>query len=119
MKTQWREWGLFGVMTVLIVVVVALAWWDVPELSPVAVTYSTTAATEADTTAATAGQTRISLNNATVEELTQLSGLGEKTAQKILAYRESHGGFDSVEELMNIDGIGEKKLAAWSPYLTV
>lgn len=117
MKTERNEWWLFGVMAVLIVAVVAVAWWDVPELSPVAVTYSTT--TAADTATTTAADSRIDLNTATVEELTRLSGLGEKTAEKIIAYRDSHGGFDRVEELLNIDGIGEGKLAAWEPYLTV
>lgn len=49
----------------------------------------------------------------------RLDGLGDKTAEKILAYRLSHGRFDSVDELLNIEGIGEKKLEAWRPYLTV
>jgi len=51
---------------------------------------------------------RIDLNSAGVEELTRLSGIGETLAQRIVAYREKHGPFRSVDELKNVPGIGEK-----------
>jgi competence protein ComEA len=54
----------------------------------------------------------IDLNTATLEQLDTLDGVGPATAQKILAYREAHGGFRAVEELDQIPGIGEKRLAA-------
>ena len=107
------------VMSAMIVLLVAIAWWDVPPLSPAAVTYSTPTETTRTVVPIVSSESPISLNTATKEELTRLDGLGEKTAEKILAYRDSHGGFDSVEELLNVDGVGEKKLAAWKPYLTV
>lgn len=53
----------------------------------------------------------VSLNNATAEELTELKGVGEVTAQAIVAYREEHGGFKDVEELLEVSGIGPAKLA--------
>ena len=53
----------------------------------------------------------LSLNNATAEELTELKGVGEVTAQAIVAYREEHGGFKDVEELLEVSGIGPAKLA--------
>ena len=62
---------------------------------------------------------RIRLNSATVDELTQIPGLGEKTAQRIVAYRDAHGGFRSLEELLVVEGVGRKKLEQWRPYLTL
>ena len=57
------------------------------------------------------GSSGVSLNNATAEELTELKGVGEVTAQAIVAYREEHGGFKDVEELLEVSGIGPAKLA--------
>ncbi len=52
----------------------------------------------------------ININTATPELLEQLPGVGPKTAQRIVEYREAHGRFSSVDELMNVKGIGPKKL---------
>ena len=57
------------------------------------------------------GASGVSLNNATAEELTELKGVGEVTAQAIVAYREEHGGFQDIEELLEVTGIGPAKLA--------
>jgi competence ComEA-like helix-hairpin-helix protein len=53
---------------------------------------------------------QVDLNNATAEELLELNGIGEAKSQKIIAYREQHQCFKSVDELANIDGISEKIL---------
>lgn len=50
---------------------------------------------------------KVNLNTADAAALQTLSGIGEAKAQAILAYREEHGGFGSVEELMNVPGIKE------------
>ena len=46
-------------------------------------------------------------------------GVGPATAQKILDFREEHGGFGSVEELGEVPGIGEKRLAALREEVTL
>lgn len=50
---------------------------------------------------------RVNLNTASEAELMTLSGIGQSKAEAILLYRETHGGFSSVEEIMNVDGIKE------------
>ena len=52
---------------------------------------------------------KININTATIEELDNLPGVGEATANKILNYREENGMFKSIEEIKNVNGIGEKK----------
>jgi competence protein ComEA len=53
----------------------------------------------------------LDLNTATMEQLDTLPGVGPATAQKILDYREQHGGFGSIDELGRVPGIGEKRMA--------
>ena len=54
----------------------------------------------------------IHLNQATKEQLMTIKGIGEKTAERIIEYRNENGVFTSIDELLNIKGIGEKKLAS-------
>lgn len=54
---------------------------------------------------------RLDLNEATLEELMALPGIGEVRAQRILEYRAEHGPFRQAAELMNVTGIGEKIFA--------
>lgn len=61
----------------------------------------------------------LNLNTATLEQLDTLDGVGPAIAQKILDYREKHGGFSSVDELDQIPGIGEMRLAALREQLRV
>ena len=49
----------------------------------------------------------VNLNTADAETLKTLSGIGDSKAQAILAYREEHGGFSSIEEIMQVPGIKE------------
>ncbi len=61
---------------------------------------------------------KIDINSADQDTLIQVKGIGEKTAQSIIDYREKNGAFKDVEELMNVKGIGEKKLKKLKKYLT-
>ncbi len=61
----------------------------------------------------------INLNTAGKEELMLLDGIGEKLAERILAYRAENGPFDSIEDIQNVSGIGEKTFAKIAGELTV
>jgi len=50
---------------------------------------------------------KVDINNAGVEELSTIKGIGKKRAEAIVKYREEHC-FKDVSELVNIKGIGKK-----------
>lgn len=55
---------------------------------------------------------KIKLNQATVDDLVTLSGIGPSKAEAILSYRDEVGMFKEVDDLLNVSGIGEKTLDA-------
>lgn len=61
----------------------------------------------------------VNLNTAGVAELNQLPGVGEKTAQAIIAHREAIGGFRSIEQLLEVKGIGPSKFEKMRAHLKV
>lgn len=61
----------------------------------------------------------VNLNTATAADLDALPGVGPVTAQAIIAWREQHGGFASVDQLAEVDGIGPGKLAKLRGSVTV
>lgn len=61
----------------------------------------------------------VNLNTATLDQLATIPGIGVKTAERIIAYREKNGGFKKIEDLMNVSGVGEKSFLKMKPLITV
>lgn len=61
----------------------------------------------------------LDLNTASVEQLMQLPGVGQTTAERIVAYRERYGRFVTVEQLLDVQGIGQGLLSQLRDLVTV
>jgi competence protein ComEA len=64
-------------------------------------------------------ETKLNINNADVEQLTQIKGLGKKKAEAIVNYINENGKLTSLDQLVNVKGIGNKLVQKLSPYLIV
>ncbi|MGE4518880.1 MAG: ComEA family DNA-binding protein [Desulfobacteraceae bacterium] len=62
---------------------------------------------------------KIDINKAGKTELSQLTGIGEKYAERIIEYRNKNGNFTKIEDLLQVKGIGEKTLMKNKDKLTV
>lgn len=62
---------------------------------------------------------RLDLNRASVDELESLPGIGTVLAQRVIAFRESVGGFQKIEDLREVKGIGAKKYDRLKALVTV
>lgn len=62
---------------------------------------------------------KININSADIKELDKLPGVGEVTAKRIIEYRKTHGNFTCIEDLMNVSGIGEKTFQKMKNFITV
>jgi competence protein ComEA len=61
----------------------------------------------------------VDVNSATAEQLDELPGIGPATAEAIIAHRDEHGPFASVDDLLDVRGIGEAKLEQLRDLVTV
>ncbi len=61
----------------------------------------------------------LNINTATVEQLVALPGIGETRAQDIIAHREAYGDFQSIQDITQVSGIGDGTLEKITPYITV
>ena len=75
--------------------------------------------TSASTATSQAKAGLVNLNTATEADFQTISGIGQKRAQDIIAYREANGKFKSVDDLKNVTGIGAKTLEKLKEYVTV
>jgi competence protein ComEA len=62
---------------------------------------------------------KIDLNSASKEELLELQGINDKQVEKIIQYREEHGGFASVEDLKSVEGFSDVLLQGFQDRLIV
>ena len=65
------------------------------------------------------GARTVNINQATASELEDLPGVGQVTARRIIAWRQTKGPFASPEDLMKVEGIGPSKFAAMKPFVSV
>ena len=96
----------------ILLILLALALTLIPSLNP------SHAKTSPDKSSV-AVEMPISVNKATVEQLTQLKGLGLKKAEAIVTYRDKFGPFKRIEDLVNVKGIGSKFLEKNAAYLSL
>ncbi|HHQ0953097.1 TPA: helix-hairpin-helix domain-containing protein [Listeria innocua] len=62
---------------------------------------------------------KVNINSATKIDLQQVPGIGDSKATAIIEYREKEGLFQTIEDLKNVTGIGEKTVEKLKEYLDV
>lgn len=62
---------------------------------------------------------KVNINSATKVDLQQVPGIGDSKATAIIEYREKEGLFQTIEDLKNVTGIGEKTVEKLKEYLDV
>lgn len=61
----------------------------------------------------------VNINTADKSQLSTLPSIGEKTAEKIIQYRESNGKFKKIDDIKNVTGIGDKKFEQIKDMITI
>jgi len=65
----------------------------------------------AESSGASGGGGPVDLNSATVDQLDALPGVGPVLAQRIVDWRQAHGGFRTIDDLQQVPGIGPRKFS--------
>ncbi len=97
---------------------IALNWGDAPKAEPLA-DEPALPATKKKAPPTVTEIKPVDLNTATLADLNKIPGVGDKMAVDIVAYRETHGPFQSIDDLDNVSGIGPKTLDKIRPYVFI
>ncbi len=76
-------------------------------------------ATKPPVTATVVSTEVVNLNSATAAQIASLPGIGPKTADLVVQYRQKNGPFKKIEEIMNVRGVGEKSFLKIKDRLSV
>ncbi len=97
-----------------------MVWIPTKEESAAGVTAAQETVTDASVSDSSGEDSgKVNINTADVSELTTLNGIGDTKAEAIIAWREEHGDFGSVEEIMQVNGIAEGTYEKIKDYITV
>lgn len=73
----------------------------------------------ADSDASASDSSKVNINTATAQQLCTLSGIGQSRADAIIAYREEHGPFQTIEDIKKVSGIKDKVFEQIKDNITV
>jgi competence protein ComEA len=111
-KADLRQLNLASKLQDEMAVYIPAAGEEVPPSSPVSSITSSSSGTSNN-------QPLVNINTANVDELQTLNGIGPSKASAIVSYREENGLFQTVEDLGQVSGIGEKSLEKIKAQITV
>ena len=113
-KTEW----LMLALTVVFLAALSLLWLKAADTAD-GTDYTITVTHRESEPVTPAAPAPVNINTASPEELETLPGIGPALAERIIAYREEHGLFRSIDDLTKVSGIGESVLADLRDFVSV